>query len=93
MNEALNDLSSKDDPWKRALYIVLFLFINSLLKGVVLITALAQFLHVVIKGELNQYISEFSQGLSNYSYNIARYVTFLTDEKPFPFSAWDNEKL
>ena len=93
MNEAVHNPAEQDEPWKRVLYIILFLIINSVLKGVVLFTAVAQFLHVVIKSEVNPFIADFSEGLSNYSYHITRYVTYLTDKKPFPFAAWDNKRI
>ncbi len=92
----MNDIHSRsvEDPWKRALYIVLFLMINGfILKSVVFVTAVVQFAHVIIKGETNTYLAGFNEGLSNYSYRLTRYVTCLTDQKPFPFSTWDNTKI
>ncbi len=92
MNEPIAKTISTSEPWNRALYIILFLVINSFLKGIVLVTAVIQFLHVVIKNETNQFIADFSQGLSNYSYQLTLYVTYISDNKPFPFSAWNNKK-
>ncbi len=91
MNQTINGLIGKEKLWKRLLYIIAFLFINSLLKGVVMIAAILQFIHVLLKDNPNPNIAEFSQGLSNYSYSISRFVTFLSDEKPFPFGPWDNK--
>ena len=91
MNQTINDIISKDKLWKRLLYVIAFLFINSLLKGVIAITAIVQFVHVLFKDSPNPIIAEFSQGLANYSYHISRFVTFLSDEKPFPLSPWDNK--
>ncbi|MCB1754518.1 MAG: DUF4389 domain-containing protein [Gammaproteobacteria bacterium] len=92
MNETAKNIVVKDDLWKRALYIVLFLFINSLLKTIVLAASITQFLFLAIKGESNRFIADFSQGLSNYSYRLTRYVTCLSDDKPFPFSPWDDRE-
>lgn len=91
MNQTINNIIAKDKLWKRLLYIIAFLIINSLLKGVVVLTAIAQFVHILLKDTPNPAIKEFSQGLSNYSYSITRFVTFLSDEKPFPLSSWDNK--
>lgn len=91
MNDATQETVEKDDPWKKLLYIALFLVINSVLKGIVLVTAAVQFIHVVVKHDTNPFIADFSQGLSNYSYDIVRYVTYLSDDKPFPFSEWKND--
>ena len=92
MNDTVHETLEKDDPWKRLLFMVLFLIINSVLKGIILLTAAVQFIHVLIKGETQPFIAEFATGLSNYSYDVARYLTYLTDDKPFPFAAWDNEE-
>jgi hypothetical protein len=92
MQETTNNSVSKKEPWMRLLYMVLFLFINNLLKGVVIIMAAAQFLHLVVKGDFHNKLALYSQGLSNYSYTITRFVTYISDKKPFPFSPWDNNK-
>lgn len=91
MKQTIKDIIAKDWLWKRLLYIIMFLIINNFLKGVVLITALGQFAHVLLTGTQHPLVKVFSQGLSNYSYSITRFVTFLSDEKPFPLSNWDNK--
>ena len=50
-------------------------------------------LQVVIKllnGHDNNRLITFGNGLAVYVYNIFRYLTFNTEEKPFPFSSWDS---
>ena len=85
---------SAEEPWKRTLFTLFFLAINSfILKSLVFVTAVVQWGHIMIKGELNPYLATFSEGLSNYSYRLTRYVTYLSDDKPFPFAAWDSNKL
>ena len=42
------------------------------------------FFYVLFTGEANPQIKEAGQSVSAYIYNIARYLTFNTDEKPFP---------
>jgi hypothetical protein len=37
---------------------------------------------------LNPRLVEFAPGLSRYIYEILRYVTYESDERPFPFSDW-----
>lgn len=90
MNHTVHETLEKDDPWKRLFIMVLFLIINSVLKGIILLTAAVQFLHVLFKGETQATVLKFGAGLSNYSYDIASYLTYQTDDKPFPFSDWDS---
>jgi hypothetical protein len=42
------------------------------------------FFWVLFTGEVNRQIQQAGQSLASYMYNIARYLTFNTDEKPFP---------
>ena len=42
------------------------------------------FFWVLFTGEVNREIKEVGQSIATYLYNIARYLTFNTDEKPFP---------
>jgi hypothetical protein len=43
------------------------------------------FLWVLFKGEVNEDLREIGQSLARYVFEIVRYLTFNTDEKPFPF--------
>jgi hypothetical protein len=42
------------------------------------------FFYVLFTGEVNQQIKEAGQSVAAYIYNISRYLTFNTEEKPFP---------
>ena len=42
------------------------------------------FFWVVFTGEVNRQLKETGQSVATYLYNIARYLTYNTDEKPFP---------
>lgn len=42
------------------------------------------FFWVLVTGEKNRQIQQAGQSLASYIYNVARYLTFNTDEKPFP---------
>ena len=42
------------------------------------------FFHVLFTGEVNAQIREAGQSVAAYIYNIAGYMTFNTDIRPFP---------
>ncbi|MCJ7590990.1 MAG: DUF4389 domain-containing protein [Woeseiaceae bacterium] len=42
------------------------------------------FFWVLFTGETNRQVQQAGQSLASYIYNVARYLTFNTDEKPFP---------
>ena len=66
----------------------LFMFISWVLASVAIfagsVIVVLGFLWVLFTGEVNREIKEAGQSVATYLYNIARYLTFNTDEKPFP---------
>ena len=47
------------------------------------------FLWVLFTGEVNRELRQIGQAIASYLYEILRYLTFNTDDKPFPFGgAW-----
>ena len=47
-----------------------------------------QFLWVLIRGETNAQLTGFGQSLATYTYQIVLYLTFSSEERPFPFADW-----
>ena len=66
----------------------LFMLISCVLAGVATfagsVIVVLGFFYVLFTGEVNQQIREAGQSVAAYIYNIARYLTFNTEEKPFP---------
>ncbi len=74
--------------WIRGLYMLLFLVIYGIAKGLVFFVAIFHFLSVLIARKTFAPLLRFSQGLATYLYEITLYLTFVTEEKPFPFREW-----
>jgi Domain of unknown function (DUF4389) len=70
--------------WLRCLFMLIssVLFSVALFAGTVIV--ILGFFWVLITGEVKQQIKETGQSLATYLYGIARYLTFNTEEKPFP---------
>jgi hypothetical protein len=73
------------DTWKRGLFMVVFAIISGVAKLVVTLVAVFQFITLLFKGEVNESVIPFGQNLSTYLYQITLFLTFKTDEMPFPF--------
>ncbi len=43
------------------------------------------FLWVLFTGEVNRELRQIGQAIAGYMYEIIRFLTFNTDDKPFPF--------
>ena len=74
--------------WLRLLFMMLFLALWGISRVVVLAVVVLQFFWVLIGGKTNARLAAFGQSLATYTYQIVLYLTFTTEEQPFPFSDW-----
>ena len=81
------------DVWTRGLFILVFAVIFYVLFILIWLVVIFQFLMKLITTELNQQLLDFSDALIQYVSQILLYITFKSEERPFPFSPWPgNEK-
>jgi Domain of unknown function (DUF4389) len=76
------------ETWKRGAYMLLFAVIYALAELVAWGVALFQFGSKLVTGDINPRLVDFGQRLSTYIYQLLVYVTFKSDDKPYPFSDW-----
>lgn len=81
------NLKSKE-TWKRGLFMLLFAVIYGIAEVLLVAVALFQFLSRLFTGEVNRRLLNFGQSLATYIYQIALFVTFRSDDRPYPFDAW-----
>lgn len=74
--------------WLRFAYMLLFAFIFYVAKFVLLAVALLQILAALFTGEPNARLTRFGESLSQYIYQTARFLTFSSEDMPFPFADW-----
>jgi hypothetical protein len=51
-----------------------------------------QFLFTVFTGQVNDNLKTFGASLARYVYNCLLFVTYNSDDKPFPFGEWPAEE-
>lgn len=79
--------------WLRLLFMCIFAFLIGLAGMVGSFVVVVGFLWVLITGEINRQLQQVGQSLAAYIYEIVRYLTFNSEDKPFPFGAeWPSEK-
>lgn len=76
------------DTWMRGLFILIFGVIFYFLIGIIWLLVIFQFITKVITGGLNDQLAKFSTGLTQYALQVLNYVTFQSEERPFPFSPY-----
>ncbi|MEE3003689.1 MAG: DUF4389 domain-containing protein [Pseudomonadota bacterium] len=74
----------------RLIYTIIFIFIYSIIKPIIIIITILQFVHVFVKSEKQPYLLDIGHSLAQYSYEIISFLTFNSEEIPFPFSSWPN---
>ena len=75
--------------WLRLLFMAIYGVIAWLAGMVGLVIVVLGFFWVLFTGEVNRELRQIGQAIASYIYEIVRYLTFNTDDKPFPFGvAW-----
>ena len=76
------------ETWIRLLYMIVFGLLSILARMVVWIVAVLQFLLVLITGDDNKNLRDLGQGAAKWTYQAFLFLTFNSNDKPFPFSDW-----
>lgn len=86
-SEFKQHISSKT-TWLRGLFMLLFAVIYSIAEIVIVGVAVFQFLSTLVVGHTNERLLRFGAQLSTFVYQILQYVTYNSEERPFPFANW-----
>ncbi|MDO8844018.1 MAG: DUF4389 domain-containing protein [Methylicorpusculum sp.] len=89
MQEQINENLKKPSTWKRIVFIMLFAIIVGLVRVVLWGIILLQIAYTLLTGNSNKNILDLGKKLAAYLYHILLFLTFNTDEMPFPFSDWN----
>jgi hypothetical protein len=74
--------------WLRGFFMLLFVVAYGVAELLLVVTVVFQFLCLLVTGKTVDRLLIFGENLSRYFYQIVRYLTFNTEERPFPFSDW-----
>jgi hypothetical protein len=82
--EITNNLKSKS-IWMRLVFMLIVALLYSVSRVVVTAVIVFQFFWVLFTGESNAKLQNLGVSLADYTYQIILYLTFNTEERPFPF--------
>jgi hypothetical protein len=82
----------KRNIWLRGLLIILMAIAFHISGMLLAVAALIQFVLALMSDGPNARLIAFGQSLGLYLSQIASFVTFATEEAPFPFSAWPSDR-
>lgn len=78
--------------WLRLLFMCIYGLFASLTAMVGTVIVVLGFLWVLFTGEVNRELRQIGQAIAAYLYEIIRYLSFNTEDKPFPFGgAWPTD--
>ena len=69
----------------RLFYTIFFFIVFEIIKLILQVTLLFQYVYLFITSKYSEPLREFSNKLSVYAYRIMRYVTLNENGRPFPF--------
>lgn len=78
----------KRSIWLRGLLMILMAMAFQISGTLLGLGAIVQFVLVLLNGTPNARLIAFGQSLGLYLSQISDFVSFATEEVPFPFSAW-----
>lgn len=87
MNQVLTTLGSADF-WIRLVYILLFAIAWQVTELLLLALVILQIAARVLAGKADERLAGFGNSLSQYAWQIGRFVTGASEEKPWPFMEW-----
>ena len=88
MKDDLKKNIKESKTWMRGLYMLLFLVFYSVAKVIIFAVITFQFILSLLTGSTNDKLVELGQSLSTYLYQILLFLTFNSEEHPYPFSDW-----
>jgi hypothetical protein len=84
--ESLKENFVQQGKWLRLLWMMGFSFIYSISLWVLWLIVAVQFLFVLLTNSPNENILRASSGFRNYMVQILDFITYRSEDKPFPFS-------
>jgi hypothetical protein len=88
MTDSLDTTPAKRSIWMRALLMILMAIAFHLASVLLGVLAVVQFVFALVSDEPNARLGSFGHSLGQYLRQIAEFVSFATEDAPFPFSDW-----
>ena len=76
----------RKEAWFRIIVAIVTGIILNVWKGLICVLAVIHWLLVLFSGKRNKGLAEFSEYFNTELYKFSRYITFVSNKRPFPFS-------
>ena len=93
MDANLKENVASTGTWGRALFMILFAIIYSVAEIVLATVVIIQFFFVLFTGTANPRLLGFGQEISQFIYDVFIFLTYNSEERPFPFAPWPSSEI
>lgn len=91
MNESLKQKLFRPSIWLRLVSMIVLAIAFNIVEIVIFAVVVFQFLAALFTRKPNSHFTRFGQNLASYLQQITAYLTFASEDKPFPFSPWPDK--
>jgi len=88
MNDTPDTPIDRRNIWIRGLFMLLMAFAFQVCGTVICIVTVIQFVMTLLNGTPNLRLVSFGRSMGRYLQQIVDFLTFATEEIPFPFNDW-----
>ena len=88
MNDIPDTPATRRSIWLRALFMLLMALAYHLTSTVLWFVTVIQFLIVLMNDQPNERLVAFGRSIGRYLQQLANYLSFVSEDIPFPFSDW-----
>jgi hypothetical protein len=88
MDAKIQQSLTDKNKWQRILYMILFVIAYSIAEMVLTVVVIVQALIVLFTDKKNPKLLQFGGQLSSYVYQTFKFLTYNSEEMPFPFGDW-----
>lgn len=82
-------ISERKEAWFRIIVAIVSSIILGIWKALVTILSVANWFIVVFSGKRNKELADFCEYWNTENYKFIRYMTFVSNKRPFPFSSME----
>ena len=93
MEEKIKMNILNQDTWLRGVFMILFGLLSFISRLILIAISVLQFILLACTGSLNENLKKLGETISIWSYQAFLFLTYNTNEKPFPFSDWPKPKF
>lgn len=87
-----NETTVRPSRWARLIPMIVLIVCFGLAEAALYIIALIQFIWALVNEEPNEQLADFGAALSKWMAQDAKYLSYASEEKPFPWASWPNPK-